>query len=405
MFGGYSQHGGFDRGAERGRELAHNHKDKAKPKRTVFDTAMVAHVWAQQNQPYGRNAKATVYFDGPTIYSYGSHYPMASFVRPDIVLMNSASSTPTTGGHMRAVRSALRGDVNVFYVPDVRATSTEAHERNLSYLVKTVIDLDATARNTRCGGHTRRYAIGRIPRAVEVANDYQRTFFPRRRKPAVTVPADLDALMRAASDADSRKDFLAALRAWQTGGRSNKSWRGRTPWNHLARDLIRYAARYNRGARRRGESVKFSFDARRVLKIWRAAKKAEKYRALIAAYAAREAITLWRDGVTLTYSNPGYHAIRNAPCMLRVKGTEIETSWGARFPAEHARKAWRVISAVYRAGKPWQTNGHRIPLGHFQVDRIDSDGTLHAGCHTLSRAEIERCAELLGLPSVAEIES
>ena len=47
---------------------------------TVFNNSMVAHVWAQQTQAHGRNAGNTFYFEGPTIYSYGEHFPIATFV-------------------------------------------------------------------------------------------------------------------------------------------------------------------------------------------------------------------------------------------------------------------------------------------------------------------------------------
>ena len=47
--------------------------------RTVFDNSMVAHVWAQQGQDFGRSNNGNLYFEGPTIFSYGSHFPIASF--------------------------------------------------------------------------------------------------------------------------------------------------------------------------------------------------------------------------------------------------------------------------------------------------------------------------------------
>lgn len=47
--------------------------------RTVFTNHMVAHVWAQQNQPHGRSGNGQFFFDGPTIYSYRRSYPIAHF--------------------------------------------------------------------------------------------------------------------------------------------------------------------------------------------------------------------------------------------------------------------------------------------------------------------------------------
>lgn len=478
-WGGYSQHGGFDRGAERGRALAHIHKDKAKPKRTVFDTAMVAHVWAQQNQPYGRNAKATVYFDGPTIYSYGDHFPMASFVKPDVALVTTDRASQTTSSHIGDVRAALRNvsGRRIYDVANVLARTPAAHQANLDAMLRSIERAVLTMRNTRCGATRRRAAAKSIPLAVEEANAYQREFFPRRRKPAATVPADVVTNIRAADVAEARRNFVDARKAFMDG----TTRLDRVKWQ--ARSLISGAVTYRNACRAAGQAdpAETKVDVARVLKLYFGARRLlakgilppQRYRyhhgrkhSIVtaqgriysdqrpilltpgffsqpvgyadfdrfardmkttaqleaeaaeaaerdarwkaerkAAEAARtkelaEVIAEWRAGAL-----PSISRLRSAPCMLRVKGNEIETSWGARFPAEHARKAWRAISAVYHAGVTWQTNGHKIPLGHFQVDRIESDGTLHAGCHTLSRAEIEHCAALLGLSAVAEIES
>lgn len=84
--------------------------------KTVFDSAQCAHVWAQQRQPSGRNARGSLFFDGPTSYSYGSHFPLATFTgRTDpatgrqLVLFNSTSYSSSTAKHQRHVRHALTG--------------------------------------------------------------------------------------------------------------------------------------------------------------------------------------------------------------------------------------------------------------------------------------------------------
>ena len=83
--------------------------------------------------------------------------------------------------------------------------------------------------------------------------------------------------------------------------------------------------------------------------------------------------------------------------MLRVVGDEIETSRGAKFPVEHAKRAYRLLAAIVTKGEGWQANGHTIPLGHFTVDRVKPDGTIIAGCHTVAWSEVEACAKVLGL--------
>lgn len=77
--------------------------------RTVFDTAMVAHVWAQGRQEEGRNSRRSVYFEGPRLFSYGSHF-LTGYRLPDgAAFLNSTSHSVTTSGHQSDARRAVTG--------------------------------------------------------------------------------------------------------------------------------------------------------------------------------------------------------------------------------------------------------------------------------------------------------
>jgi hypothetical protein len=102
-----------------------------------------------------------------------------------------------------------------------------------------------------------------------------------------------------------------------------------------------------------------------------------------------DAIAAWRRG---EFTNNSFYDI---PTMLRVVGDNVETSRGAVFPVEHARKGLALVRAVIARGEEWKTNGHTCHLGHYQIDRITAKGTVHAGCHVVEFAEIERIAEQL----------
>ncbi len=90
---------------------------RAKQKKFVFgDHSNTCHVWAQQNEATreGRSSDGRIRFDGPTIYSYGSHFPIAHFTEKKfegrrIVLVESAGYSTSTGKHKSLVRGALRG--------------------------------------------------------------------------------------------------------------------------------------------------------------------------------------------------------------------------------------------------------------------------------------------------------
>jgi hypothetical protein len=76
--------------------------------------------------------------------------------------------------------------------------------------------------------------------------------------------------------------------------------------------------------------------------------------------------------------------------MLRVVGDEVQTSLGARFPVSHTRRGLAFIRQVRESGQDYVRNGHTIHLGNYVIDRIEADGTVHAGCHVVKWEEIER---------------
>ena len=110
-----------------------------------------------------------------------------------------------------------------------------------------------------------------------------------------------------------------------------------------------------------------------------------------AAEKAKQAISEWLD------CKPNVRPSYEWPVMMRQVGNRVQTTKGAEFPVDDAKRAWPVIKACYDAGRTWKRNGATLPMGCFQVDAITSSGTIIAGCHTIERREIERFAGVLGL--------
>jgi len=72
----------------------------------VFKSDEVAHIWASQSQSEGRNSARNIYFEGTTIYSYGSHFPLARFVNGRVLVTNRSYSV-TTSKQLYGVRRAI----------------------------------------------------------------------------------------------------------------------------------------------------------------------------------------------------------------------------------------------------------------------------------------------------------
>ncbi len=80
---------------------------------------------------------------------------------------------------------------------------------------------------------------------------------------------------------------------------------------------------------------------------------------------------------------------RNGTGSFYFTGATIY-SYGSHFPI--ATHVTGVVRAVKARGEDWRRNGQNCRLGHYQLDSIEANGTVHAGCHIVAWDEIERIA-------------
>src|SRR5262245_47315041 len=103
--------------------------------RTVHSSHMVCHLWANQSQEEARNGSRSLYFERETIYSYGSHFPVACIITHKraqrAVLLNPAAYSVTTSCHQGMARSASR-HLPQFTVPHF-VGSKVGHADNVRY--------------------------------------------------------------------------------------------------------------------------------------------------------------------------------------------------------------------------------------------------------------------------------
>lgn len=131
-------------------------------------------------------------------------------------------------------------------------------------------------------------------------------------------------------------------------------------------------------------------------------RRRQEERAAADRLEARERLALW-----LTGADVGRHGFRDlrdevGDCLRVSDVGDVETTQGARVPLVHVTDRAPMLLRMIRAGRAWQKNGRTIHLGIYSVDRIEEDGTLHAGCHTFKRAELERFASVIGAVAAPE---
>ena len=306
-----------------------------KRKKFVFDTGEIPHLWAHRTQEEARNRQGNLYFTGDTIYSYGSHFPIARLVTNDAgeraVLFTSATYSVTTSSHCSAVRSAIPSGIHVFHIPNLchgrysgSDLTADDHAGNLDDYTERIenhVVTSARARssyaktwNNQCAGHLRDQAFAYC------------AFFGL---PVPNIP-EVPGL-------DS--EALTAIRK---------------------REAKRAAEKAERTKQERGEAL----------------------------IRQQELITKWRAGLYSSY-------LYDVPAMLRIDGDEVVTSRGARFPVSHAKRALAFVRKIRASRQAYVRNGHTIHLGPYPLDRIEPDGTVKAGCHVVFWEEIERIAPFL----------
>jgi hypothetical protein len=299
--------------------------------RHVYPNHEIPHLWAHQSQDEARNSTGSLYFAGETIYSYGSHFPIARHVTnargEKAVLFTTAHHSVTTSGHCSAVAQAIPPSVPVFRVPYLRSSRDELpdHADNVESYVRRISEL-----------------LGKAKRA-RVNRDWHQREALALREQLRGYLAFFDLVAAVVPESNE----LDALESW-----------------------IREHEEEER--QRREEAARIAEQVRR-------REQAEQIQRFLAG-------------------DPYASFIAGIPPMLRLVGDEVETSLGARFPVAHAICGLAFIRSVRASGREYVRDGHAIHLGPYVIERVEADGTVHAGCHVVRWEEIERIAPELSVP-------
>lgn len=89
--------------------------------KTVYNNQALAHIWASNNVPEGRNPGNTFFFNSEGIFSYGRHFCIARRHDAHTVVMNLGRYSNSTGKQMAYVRNAIC-HLNVVYCHDPEAS-------------------------------------------------------------------------------------------------------------------------------------------------------------------------------------------------------------------------------------------------------------------------------------------
>ncbi len=323
--------------------------------KTTWKSEELYHVWAHQRAPEGKSSGVKVYFDGPTIYSYGPHFPMARLLldkngNPEAVLVTTQRYSVTTSAHQSDVRSAVR-HLKAFHVENVKSDVKPA-DRLKEYRDRIKFDAESVVRAKSEKGRL----IVRLTELIAEANDYA-VFF--KLKTRFDYPKGFDVEDQKKKGVEEREKADERMR--------------------------------NRDARRQQ-------------------RDAERLEAARAEYLVRKpeydaAVAAWLLGVGERFPtlpiNPEWgwevrqQMEREVGVRLRVRGSRLETSMGVIVEIEKAKVLLALVRLQDATGVASYPDAG---VDGYRGVTVDYNAkTISVGCHRVKFEEVERIASQLDM--------
>ena len=314
--------------------------------KNVYTNRELPHLWAHKTQDSARTSNGNIFFRNGTIYSYGEHFPIAKHY---------------------------------------------TSKAGVDFILFTVLDYSVTT-----SGHKSRVRQAIPENAVVLYVDHVDGRYNSEPDHAANLQGLAERVARhSAKAARARKAYSVS---WELGrAQANHDW-----FEQYC-NLFKIPKKDRPKLPEVPEADSEKMEALRVKEAKASAAKAatEKRKRAQRLIELQADIRAWQAGER--NSLPW-----DAPAVIRIEGDEVVTSKGARVPVSHAKRGLRFVREVVKSGQEYRRNGHTFHLGHYSIDRIETDGTLHAGCHVIAYAEIERIApqlEALTVPEIAEVDT
>lgn len=292
----------------------------------------VAHAFAHGQE--GESYSGNLYTVGPTIYSYGSHFPIASFCRKKrgVILFTSEGYSNTTAKHKSYVLSALSGnDYKIFVVPRViDVPSWEDHEQNLIFLAYECAKMRTSALRAR------KHALWKKDEAVRnlsTLREYIKCF----QIPVSNLPVDVQTFLKQVKNGlfDNEEEDI-------------------------------FSKRIKEEAKKHRE--------------WKKKKEAERKQRL------EKSINDFHNHKASSVKIGSFTYLR-----LSKDGNNVQTSMGVTISASTFKRLWELDKKQSLAGEKLEdVRGISYIISKY-------NGEFKSGCHTIQREEIDSIAEALEL--------
>lgn len=303
----------------------------------VVSESEVAHMWASQSQSEARKSNNSFYFYNRTIYSYGSHFPIAVISEQDtnIVYFTTRTYSVTTSGHINTTSHACNHKTKI-YCSNPKQASEGYHEANIKSFEQQAKSIAQSLPNSR----KPEIYLNKISEQRELLKTYASHFN---------------------IDLTSPEHELVYIWIESKSGGAEASEQ-----ELKARELASIEAEKRRAIKQANELKQH----KKSLAIWRKFKSVHAINKS-ALYSRSEEIDYLR-----------FNTVTN----------RIETSQGVEVPLDYAKRFYMQVLETVANGK-CELCGTDF-LSKYQIKDINKD-FIHIGCHKITIKEIKALAKQL----------
>lgn len=351
-----------------------------------MNNSMVAHLWANEKQESANGSN--FYFEGESIYSYGSHFEVGRIVRnkrgEKAYLINDIYRSSSTSKHQYHVRGAIPTGSKVFSVGyNMSNTGNMTFVTSRLESIKDAIEKYKFARTElpyqnvwgafrNLMGYIEFFDMGTPQRLLKKsANEWLGTNHELSRK----------------SDKIKREHIRELKHIFQI------------LLNHQALEVLGTVNVIVDEVCGEGTWLKY-WERVAKHRISREIKEKKELRKLEEAreeYSRNfyKKIEKWKLG-ELDYLSVYHYIANNEPnAWIRIKEGIIETSKQIKIGIEEARRMWQVVSLLHRGGQFRHDLVEDADGNKWIINRYEND-ILTAGCHRIAYSEMESIAKQLG---------
>lgn len=351
-----------------------------------MNNSMVAHLWANEMKEFANGSN--FYFEGESIYSYGSHFEVGRIVRnkrgEKAYLINDIYRSSSTSKHQCCVRDAIPTGSKVFSVGyNMSNTGNMAFVTSRLESIKDAIEKHKRARTElpyqnvwgafkNLMGYIEFFDMGTPQRLLKKsANEWLGTNHELSRKS--------DKIKREyVRELKHIFQILLNHQALEVLGTVNVivdevcgegTWL--KYWERVERHRVNIETKQEKKRRAREEELdKFRKDF-------------------------YERLEKWKSGELNFLHSYYFIDIADVNAWMRIKEGIIETSKQIRIGIEEARRMWQVVSLLHRGGQFRHGLVEDVNGNKWSINRYEND-ILTAGCHRIAYSEMESIAKQLG---------